>query len=99
MAAARLFATDAVALREERVGRGYGVTLCDVFDLALVGKNGASYHALTTSGKPLCGVRGEPYAIEIGVDARAERVKNRPVCVNCRDLLGPVTAPRAPEDA
>lgn len=71
MANGRLFGESAspAVLRQLRIGRGYGITLVEVMDVARVGKNGVSFHVLRADGRPLCGVRGEPREIQTDIDA------------------------------
>lgn len=89
----RVFPAEAV-LHDVRLGRGYGVTVAKVIDLGCIGTSGRSLHVLDRDDRPLCRTRGALRNVERSVDAHAERVGARPVCVTCRDLLPPVPMPR-----
>jgi hypothetical protein len=79
------------------MGRGYGRMIVPVVDLAHFG-NGRSLHVVR-DGRPLCGVRGETRERLDACDPNAELVLRRPVCVNCRDLLGAVPRVEFVKDA
>lgn len=84
------------AIREIRVGRGYGVTVVPVVDFIRFKGVSDTLHISGAHGT-LCGTskrKGLEY-LEVleACDPKAVMVLRKPVCVRCRDLLGYVPMP------
>jgi len=58
------------------------------------------YEALPGSGsyRTVCGAKGNLGKVALGCDPRADRMAGMPVCMNCRDQVGQVPAPRLATD-
>jgi len=82
------------AIREIKVGRGYGVTIVPVVDFVRF-REGSTLHVLGAHGA-LCGTGKTKEVVETldACDPRAVMVLRKPVCGRCRARLGCVPMPR-----
>ena len=82
------------AIREIRLGRGYGVTIVPVVDFVRY-REGSTLHVLGAHGA-LCGTGKQKAIVETveGCDPKAVMVIRKPVCARCRARLGHVPMPR-----
>lgn len=86
------------AIREIRVGRGYGVTVVPVVDFVLF-REGSRLHILGAHGA-LCGNGRTKEVIRTSeaCDPKAVMVEGKYVCARCRAMLGHVPMPHLVKD-
>lgn len=89
------------AIREIRLGRGYGVTIVPVVDFVRF-TGVATLHVLEQFKRStLCGTGGGKKQLQLAYeecDPKALIVGGQPVCARCRNLLGHVPMPRLVSD-
>jgi len=84
------------ALREIRMGRGYGVTLVPVVTFARMSITGRTLHIISPEQRAICGLSSDsrPVQLFVDYDPKSVVISGSPVCVRCQDTLGAVPMPR-----
>jgi hypothetical protein len=82
------------AIRELRVGRGWGVFRVPVVSLAREA-SGSVWHveSQTSATDTICGRSLKNPSFEENIDAKVVSLQGKPVCANCRLRLGHVPMP------